>query len=33
MFRSIRAIGSDALTRGSRTCGSVLVDGMTVAGS
>jgi len=33
MFRSIAAIGSDALTRGSRTCGSVLIDGMTVAGN
>jgi PmbA protein len=33
MFRSIRAVGNDALTRGSRTCGSILVDGMTVAGS
>ena len=33
MFRQIAAIGSDALTRGSRTCGSILVDGMTIAGS
>jgi len=33
MFRSIRAIGKDVLTRGSRTCGSVLVDGMTIAGN
>jgi PmbA protein len=33
MFRSIRAIGSDALTRGSRTTGSILVDGMTIAGN
>jgi len=33
MFRSIVAIGSDALTRGSRTCGSVLVEGMTIAGN
>jgi len=33
MFRSIVAIGSDALTRGSRTCGSILVEGMTVAGN
>jgi PmbA protein len=33
MFRSIRAVGSDALTRGSRTTGSILVDGMTVAGN
>jgi PmbA protein len=33
MFRSIVAIGSDALTRGSRTCGSILIDGMTIAGN
>jgi PmbA protein len=33
MFRSIAAIGSDALTRGSRTCGSILIDGMTIAGN
>jgi hypothetical protein len=33
MFRSIRAVGGDALTRGSRTTGSILVDGMTVAGN
>jgi len=33
MFRSIIAIGGDALTRGSRTCGSILVEGMTVAGN
>jgi PmbA protein len=33
MFRSIAAIGSDALTRGSRACGSILIDGMTVAGN
>ena len=33
MFRSIAAIGSDALTRGSRTCGSILVEGMTIAGN
>ncbi len=33
MFRSIVAIGSDALTRGSRTCGSILVEGMTIAGN
>lgn len=32
MFRAIRAIGTDRLVRGSRTCGSILVDGMTVAG-
>ena len=33
MFRSIAAIGSDTLTRGSRTCGSILVEGMTIAGN
>jgi PmbA protein len=32
MFQEIRAIGTDRLTRGSRTCGSILVDGMTLAG-
>jgi PmbA protein len=32
MYLAIRAIGADRLTRGSRTCGSILVDGMTVAG-
>lgn len=32
MYRDIRAIGADRLVRGSRTCGSILVDGMTVAG-
>ncbi len=32
MFRNIVAIGSDVVVRGSRQCGSVLVDGMTVAG-
>jgi PmbA protein len=33
IFRSIVAIGSDALTRGSRTTGSILVEGMTIAGN
>jgi PmbA protein len=33
MFRNIAAIGGDVLTRGSRTCGSILVDGMTIGGS
>jgi PmbA protein len=33
MFRSIVAIGSDTLRRGSRTCGSILIDGMTIAGN
>ena len=33
MFRSIVAIGSDTLTRGSRSCGSILIDEMTIAGN
>jgi PmbA protein len=32
MYTGIQAVGSDVLTRGSRQCGSVLVDKMTVAG-
>jgi PmbA protein len=32
MFKEIRAIGNDRLPRSSRLVGSVLVDGMTVAG-
>ncbi len=32
MYLAIRAIGNDRLVRGSRTCGSILVDGMTLAG-
>jgi PmbA protein len=32
MFRNIVAIGNDVLARGSRECGSVLIEGMTVAG-
>jgi PmbA protein len=32
MFRSIVAIGNDALTRGSRTSGSILIERMTIAG-
>lgn len=32
MFMGIVAIGSDTITRGSRTTGSVLIDNMTVAG-
>jgi PmbA protein len=32
MFRSITAVGSDVLARGSRECGSILIDRMTVAG-
>ncbi|MFM9881614.1 MAG: metalloprotease PmbA [Burkholderiales bacterium] len=33
MFKNIAAIGNDVLTRGSRTTGSILVDGMMIAGS
>ena len=32
MFRHIVAVGADSLTRGSRTCGSILIEGMTLAG-
>ena len=32
MFRNIVAIGSDVVVRGSRQCGSVLIEEMTVAG-
>jgi PmbA protein len=32
MFTGIQAVGSDVLTRGSRQCGSILVDRMTIAG-
>lgn len=32
MFRSITAVGSDVLARGSRECGSILIERMTVAG-
>lgn len=32
VFRNIVAVGSDTLVRGSRTCGSILVDGMRIAG-
>jgi PmbA protein len=33
MFRSIVAIGNDVLARGSRQCGSILLERMTIAGS
>lgn len=33
MYRNIVAVGSDVLVQGSRQCGSILVDGMTIAGS
>ncbi|HEX4986136.1 MAG TPA: metalloprotease PmbA [Burkholderiales bacterium] len=32
MFRNIAAVGSDVVVRGSRRSGSILVEGMTVAG-
>jgi PmbA protein len=32
MFRGIAAIGSDVLVRSGRSCGSILIDSMTVAG-
>jgi PmbA protein len=32
MFENIVAIGTDVMVRGSRQTGSVLVEGMTVAG-
>jgi PmbA protein len=32
MFRGIVAVGTDAVVRGSRQCGSILVERMTVAG-
>ena len=32
MFRGVAAIGSDVLVRSGRSCGSILVDGMTIAG-
>jgi PmbA protein len=33
IFRGVRAVGSDVLVRGSRQCGSILIDRMTVAGN
>lgn len=33
MFKGIRAVGNDALPRGAKHCGSILIDRMTVAGS
>ena len=32
MFKNIVAVGNDRLARGSRQCGSILVEGLTVAG-
>jgi PmbA protein len=33
MFMGIAGIGSDTIVRGSRTCGSILIDKMTIAGN
>ena len=33
MFRSVAAVGTDEIVRGSKISGSVLIEGMTVAGS
>ena len=32
MFRGISAVGNDVVRRGSRQCGSILIDRMTIAG-
>ncbi|MDP2223005.1 metallopeptidase TldD-related protein, partial [Nitrosomonas sp.] len=32
MLRGILAIGDDVIVRGSKQCGSVLIDRMTIAG-
>jgi len=32
MFRAIAAIGNDVICRGSRRCGSILIERMTIAG-
>jgi PmbA protein len=33
MFKSIVAVGSDTLVRGSRESGSILIENMTIAGN
>jgi PmbA protein len=33
MYKNIVAVGSDVLVQGSRQCGSILLEGMTIAGS
>jgi PmbA protein len=33
MFRSIAAVGNDVVRRGSRYCGSILIERMTIAGN
>ncbi|PZP54056.1 MAG: metalloprotease PmbA, partial [Azospira oryzae] len=32
LFRSIVAVGNDVVVRGSKQCGSILIERMTVAG-
>jgi PmbA protein len=32
MYRNIVALGNDVLVQGSRQCGSILIENMTVAG-
>jgi PmbA protein len=32
MYRQIAAIGNDVIRRGSRSCGSILIERMTIAG-
>jgi PmbA protein len=32
MFRNVVAIGNDIVTRGSKQCGSILIERMTIAG-
>jgi PmbA protein len=32
MFRAITAVGNDVIRRGSRQCGSILIERMTIAG-
>ena len=33
MFKGIVAVGSDEVVRGNKTCGSILIDSMTIAGA
>ena len=33
MFKGITAVGNDVVVRGSRQSGSILIDGMTIAGA
>jgi PmbA protein len=33
MFQNVIAIGNDTLTRGTKTTGSILIEGMTIAGN